>query len=170
MASLAASSAKRQRSRSGSQPSSTLRVRQGPPVSKSVPTPVPAATTSASGNADIQVNNVNNVNNSSLPAGTDMRTWRRVFIPTVFQYIARQPNPWAIPPRQIIPVMQIMWDAFFGDIPQEITATSVIYRLVSSITFIKYIDIVFLFRLCNASPTPGVVQSDPPRSLFSSRS
>lgn len=41
-------------------------------------------------------------------------------------------SPWAIPPKQIIPIMQIMWDAFFDNIPQEIMATGMIYQLVSN--------------------------------------
>ena len=72
------------------------------------------------------------VKNNQLPLGTDMTLWRRNFILNVIQYVTQQSNPWAVPPLQIIPVMQSLWEAFFDGIPQTITATSVIYRLVSA--------------------------------------
>ena len=89
--------------------------------------------TSVTADVDAQVSNPSgNLSNSHLPVGIDIKLWCQAFIPTLFQYFACQLNPWAIPPRQIIPIMQIMWDAFLDEIPQEITATGMIYWLVSN--------------------------------------
>ena len=71
------------------------------------------------------------IKNNQLPLGTDMTLWHQSFIMNVIQYVAQQSNPWAVPPLQIIPVMQSLWEVFFDGIPQTITATSVIYCLVS---------------------------------------
>ena len=80
--------------------------------------------------APVDQAHIPNVNNSHLPAGVDSKIWYCSFISTFFQWFAQQKNPWAMPSRQIVEVMQIMWDAFFEDIPQEITTTSVVYHLV----------------------------------------
>ena len=68
-----------------------------------------------------------NIRNNSLPPGTDLRTWCWCFIPTIFQYIVHQLNPWAIASWQIIPIMQTVWDTFFNEIPQTITTTCLVY-------------------------------------------
>ena len=114
--SLAAPPVKRQRSRSRSQaPSSHV-----PNILT-----VDSSAQGSAGSSD------SSLKNNQLPLGTDMTLWRRNFIPSVIQFIARQNNPWAIPPLQMVPVMQTIWNEFFGNIPQTITATGVIYRLVS---------------------------------------
>ena len=71
-----------------------------------------------------------NTSDAHLSPGIDMWWWHQVFIPTWIQYLAWQRNPWAIFSRQGLLVIQIIRDNLFGDIPQEITANSVIYWLV----------------------------------------
>ena len=75
----------------------------------------------------------------------------------LIQYIAQQKNPWVIASRQAVPVIQIIWDHLFADIPQEIMTTSAIYHLVC--IFWMYQIINFLYRLCNTSWICGIVQS-----------
>ena len=130
MASLEAPSTQRQRSCSGSRsrsrscaPSAACTVSPVEPLSS-----IAATTTTILAIAEPHTSG--NITNNSLPPGTDLRTWRRCFIPTIIQYIARQLNPWAIASRQMIPIMQTIWDTFFSEIPQTITATCPIYRLV----------------------------------------
>ena len=72
-----------------------------------------------------------NVTYSDLPPGVDHKTFRRVYFPTIVQYLAHQFNPWAIAPAQAIPIMQTAWDEIIPDVPYKITASSVVYRLVS---------------------------------------
>lgn len=43
------------------------------------------------------------------------------FVPMIVQYLAWQLNPWAVPPLQLIPIMQIIWYILFDSIPQTIT-------------------------------------------------
>ena len=50
--------------------------------------------------------------------------------PNINPIYCLQKNPWAITSRQAVPVIQIIWDHLFADIPQEIMTTSVIYHLV----------------------------------------
>ena len=69
--------------------------------------------------------------NNQCPLGTDMTLWCQNFIPNVIQFITQQNNPWATPPLQMVPAMQMIWDEFFSNIPQTITATGVIYWVVS---------------------------------------
>ena len=68
---------------------------------------------------------------SDLPPGVDHKTFHRVYFPTIVQYLACQFNPWAIAPAQAIPIIQTAWDKIIPDVPYEITASSVVYRLVS---------------------------------------
>lgn len=74
------------------------------------------ASTSVTADVDVQVSNPSsNLSDSHLPVGIDIRPWHQAFILTLFQYLACQPNLWEISTWQIIPVMQIMWDA---DVPR----------------------------------------------------
>ena len=128
MASLEAPSTQCQRSCSGSHsrscaPSAVHTVAPVEPLSS-----IAATTTTIL--APTEPHTSGNIMNNSLPPGTDLRTWHWCYIPTIIQYIARQLNPWAIASRQMIPIMQTIWDTFFSEIPQTIMATCPIYRLV----------------------------------------
>lgn len=123
-ASLAPPSNKRQRSRSGSRAPSSSRAPSATPVD-GPSSALPSAEPHVSGS----------VKNSDLPKGTDITVWRRSFIPTLIQFVARQENVWAVPTLQLVPVIQVIWDVLFN-IPQEITASSPIYRLVSAVLYI----------------------------------
>ena len=61
----------------------------------------------------------------------DHKKFHRVYFPTIVQFLSRQLNPWAIAPAQAIPIMQTAWDEIIPKVPYEITASSVVYRLVS---------------------------------------
>ena len=76
-----------------------------------------------------------NAKNSQLPPGANIMIWQQNFVPMIIQYISQHLNPWAIPPLQLLPIMQIIWDALFDSIPQMITTTSMIYCLVSYESF-----------------------------------
>ena len=52
----------------------------------------------------------------------------------LIQYMVHQANPWAISPQQAVPVMKMIWDTLFGDLPQMIMTNSVTYRLVSALS------------------------------------
>jgi hypothetical protein len=111
-------------------------------------------TTAASNTSDVHIVNVSN---SHLPAGVDHKVFRRSFVSSLIQFWARQKNPWAVPSKLAVTVMQNAWDICFDDVPYEITTTSVVYRLVSIVISPRKISNI-LCRQCNASPTHGEVQ------------
>ena len=128
MASLEAPSTQCQRSCSGSHsrscaPSAVHTVAPVEPLSS-----IAATTTTIL--APTEPHTSGNIMNNSLPPGTDLRTWH-----WCFQYIACQLNHWAIASQQMTPIMQTIWDTFFSKIPQTITATCPIYRLVYGSTY-----------------------------------
>ena len=66
----------------------------------------------------------------TLPAGTDVGKWCHSLISTYIQVVSSSANPWDIPPKYAIEVLQKLWDIFFPDIPQIVTMTSPIYKKV----------------------------------------
>lgn len=88
--------------------------------------------TPTDGAASTSGNPSSSVKNGDLPQGTDITVWCRQFVPTLVNYISRHSNPWAVPSLKLVQVMQAIWNELFEVIPQDITTSSVTYRLVSA--------------------------------------
>ena len=71
-----------------------------------------------------------------LPARTNVGKWHHSLISTYIRIVSSSANPWDIPPKYSIEILQKLWDTFFPNIPQVVTVTSPIYKKASYCCFI----------------------------------
>ena len=69
------------------------------------------------------------LSNNDLPDGVDLKIWRRSFVSTFMQYVGSSPNPWDIPAKQAVEIMQKIWDATGGP-DYVITTSTAVYQKV----------------------------------------
>lgn len=80
--------------------------------------------------------------NGDLPSDIDFKTWRRVFVPTFIRWVSQQDNPFEHNAKRACEIMQIIWDAIFGDVPYMIIQSGPVYILVSIYFFIVCISFI----------------------------
>jgi hypothetical protein len=97
-----------------------------------------------------------------LPDWIDQKWFCHVFVTSYMAFVGQTADPWDVPVKQAIKVMQKIWDAT-SDIEYEITSSSPVYQKVSNQFFPNIILISILCdRLFNASPTRGEMVLVPP--------
>lgn len=73
-----------------------------------------------------------------FPDNIDSKWMRYTFISTYISFVSQTADPWDVPTRQAIEVMQKIWDAT-SDYKYEITASTLVYQKVghydSSVSF-----------------------------------
>ncbi|KAI0364596.1 hypothetical protein BV20DRAFT_983097 [Pilatotrama ljubarskyi] len=71
--------------------------------------------------------------NSDIPAAAhEQNAWKAKFIPTFLKAIGTRSDPWALNDREMIKLLQAIWDALYGDrLPYVITANDSVHALAS---------------------------------------
>src|SRR5690348_13776819 len=64
-----------------------------------------------------------------LPDWVNPTWFRYTFVTTYMSFVGQTTNPWDVPVKQAVVVMQKIWDAISHQ-PYEITSSSVLYRKV----------------------------------------
>ena len=67
--------------------------------------------------------------NKELPDWIDQWWFHQTFIMTYMSFIAQSANPWDIPSKQGLEVMQMIWNATNGN-DYQITISTLIYQKV----------------------------------------
>lgn len=97
-----------------------------------------------------------------LPGWIDQKWFRQVFVTSYMAFVGQTADPWDVPIKQAVKVMQKIWDAT-TDIEYEITSSSAVCHKVCDRFFSNIILISILCnRPFNASPTRGETLSAPP--------
>ena len=67
--------------------------------------------------------------NEELPNWVDLQWFRHTFVTTYMAFVGQTTDPWDVPVKQSVKVMQNIWDAVSSD-EYEITASSAVYQKV----------------------------------------
>ncbi|KAH9006023.1 hypothetical protein EDB83DRAFT_2236891 [Lactarius deliciosus] len=68
---------------------------------------------------------------STLPPGADENNqFHGVFIPTYEWWAGTQANPWIIPDKVTVPVLQTIWDTIYPDIPWTVNVNNCVFEHV----------------------------------------
>lgn len=105
--------------------------------------------------------------NKLLPAVLHERgTWRQHLIPTLYRWAGIQPNPFAISDKDLIGALNIMMEAFYGDMFEDtITTSHIVFRLVRDNYHLTFHYLQSNNRQINVCVNGGT-GSDPLRSPF----
>lgn len=64
------------------------------------------------------------ITNGDLPHRiSSNKEWRQVFIPTVFQWMGIQENPWQVPDAEVISFLNLLWKNVFPQLEHTIANT-----------------------------------------------
>ena len=72
-----------------------------------------------------------NTQNEELPDWVEAHWFRHMFVTTYMAFVGQTMNPWDVPIKQSVKVMQKIWDATNGN-NYEITVSTAVYQKVGN--------------------------------------
>jgi hypothetical protein len=97
-----------------------------------------------------------------LPEYVTPKWFRFTFVSTYMTFISQTADPWDVPIKQALEVMQKIWNATCAH-EYEITASTMVYQKVCDWFGFRTI-LIYIFRRFNAARTRGEISSGPPAS------
>ena len=104
--------------------------------------------------------------NEELLDWVDAHWFRRTFVSTYMAFVGQTANPWEVPARQSVVVMQKIWNASGGR-DYEIKETTAVYQKVCGPLAPRMNNITVSFRRFNTLRTRGAMLSGPSPSQWS---